>query len=1107
MRDSAFLRSINIQLDADHPERFKHFRPTSKSVRLLSALLEPRRGNAVFVVAPYGSGKSITTGYLGQLIENPANANDILRYIEPRLKKVSPRLGRKAQYRRTRRAEGLFVPLYGHVPSAPEALKTGILDAMRRMSLGRQARTIDGVRARDASDILDLVDTCVRKLQASGRDRLLIVWDEFGRHLQGLVSEGRPEELDVLQVLAEIVSRSSAVPVSLVLLLHRSMLGYATGLPPGLRREWAKIEGRFETFQYLDDSTELYELIGSLVAEDRGREPEGVDFGERAVRAKQVGLFPEVEEGRLASVLAAAHPLAPATLYLLPRVAARVAQNERTLFSFLQRTELHRPVPPRALYDYFRGDFRTDGGPGGTQRPWLETESALRKVSPGSPEEDALMSAFLLGLGLSGERSHATYAQLAFALETSGVRDGGEAQETIDRLVRRNLLVHRRHSDQVVTWHGTDSDLRGRLEDERKRSADDFNLASFLSRETPAPVWRPVEYNARRGVRRYLEAEYTTVAGLEAFWDHIRLKGWEPGTDGRVFHVLPEDDEDAARAGELVGGIDDPRLFVAVASDVTALRDAAVDLWCLLRMHVDQEMIGSDPLVKAELDHLTDDARTGLQPLVDRVLRPQPRGSRWFHKGVPLEATTVVQLRRVLSRTMDEVFPFTPEIDSEMVVRRSPSPIIVNARKKVELGLLERFGQGAVGIEGNFADMAIFRGVFLRTGLYRQNDQGQWGLASPEQVRGPGLAAVWGRVRDFFVQPGEGKTFGEFLDELKEPPYGVREGLLPLLIAAGLKAFPTAATVRRKGEFVDDLLPSVVEDMARNPQRYALDVVSLSRPQAEYLKGVLGLFANADTPAVVDGDLFKACMGAALAWKDALPEGVAGSRYVSEEARIFVKDLTEADPVGLFRDRLPELLGAMAEDTQRLVAGVRRIKSELESVAEVFRNEAVQALGQMLDMRGVPNGTGVRDQAATWAAYFSKSFRLQLPDHVTKGVLTRLSSPYRDDAALVNALSTLLLGRTLGQWDDSVVPAFRRQLRGTFEVIESTAVAVAGSKMLDAEAKKGLASMAEARTRSVAEHLAEVLGSEEAAVRLESIAAKLRRSQISALPAPNGGPP
>mgnify|MGYP004124642477 CR=1 FL=1 len=35
-----------------------------------------------------------------------------------------------------------------------------------------------------------------------------------------------------------------------------------------------------------------------------------------------------------------------------------------------------------------------------------------------------------------------------------------------------------------------------------------------------------------------------------------------------------------------------------------------------------------------------------------------------------------------------------------MVVRRKPTPVIVNARKKVELGLLERYGQEDLGIEG-----------------------------------------------------------------------------------------------------------------------------------------------------------------------------------------------------------------------------------------------------------------------------------------------------------------------------------------------------------------------------------------------------------------------
>ena len=1102
MKQNAFLRSINIQLDADHPERFKHFRPTSKSVRLLSTLLDAKRGNAVFVVAPYGSGKSITTGYLGQLVDNPIDANDILRYIDKRLTKVSSSLGRKAQYRRTSRRQGLFVPLYGHVHSAPEALKNGILDAMRRAALGRQARTIDAMTAENTDDALAILDVCADKLKASGRDRLVIVWDEFGRHLQGLVAEGRPEELDILQVMAEVASRSSTVPVSLVLLLHRSLLGYATGLPPGLRREWAKIEGRFETIQYLDDSTELYELIGSLVTEERSAEPAKIDFAEYAAQSKQVGLFPDVKEKRLAAILASAYPLSPATLYLLPRIAARVAQNERTLFSFLQSVKLDRPVSPRALYAYFRGDFRTDAGAGGTQRPWLETESAVRKVSPRSVEEEALMSAFLLGLGLGGERSHATYAQLVFALETSAVTDAAGARNTIDGLVQRNLLVHRRHSDQVVIWHGTDIDLRGRLEDEKRRSAADFNLASFLSREMPAPVWRPVEYNARRGVRRYLEAAYTTVSGLEAFLDEIRLKGWPPGTDGKVLHVLPEIDDEVAMARSLAGRIDDPRLFVAVAHGVSALRAAAVDLWCLLRMHADQEMISSDPMVKAELDHLTDDARTGLQPLVDRVLRPQLQGSQWFHRRTPVEATTTVQLRRVLSQTMEEVFPYTPEIDSEMVVRRSPSPIIVNARKKVELGLLERYGQEAVGIEGNFADMAIFRSVFLRTGLYRQEGD-SWVLAEPEELARPGLAAVWGRVRDFFVVPEEGKSFQQLLDELVEPPYGVREGLLPLLLAAGFKAFSAAATVRRRGEFVEDLLPSVVEDIARNPQRYALDVVGLSEAQEEYLRGILNLFDDESEQAAAGDDLFRACMGAALAWRHTLPEGVAASRYVSGEARALVRDLAEADPVALFHDRLPQLLGETVDEPERLVAGTRRLKEELDGVAGVFRDEATQALVQMLEIRGVPNGSGVRDQAAVWASCFSKSFVSHLPDQVTKGVLGRLRAPYRDDGALLNALSTLLVGRTLQQWDDSVVPAFRRELRNTFDAIETTAVAASRANELDAEAMKGLISLAEARTRSVVDHLAEVVGRGQAADRLEVIAAGLRESSV---PAASGEP-
>ena len=1057
-------------------------------------------GNALFVVAPYGSGKSLTAGYVGELVENRLAAAEALAKVEARIVSVDPKLSELARRRQVEGTRGLFVPLYGHVPSAPGALKDGILAAMRRVKLGRQARPIQQLEAKSAHDLTPLIAECSKKLDERGFDRLVIVWDEFGRHLQGLISEGRPEELDVLQVLAEVMSRPSAVPVSLVLLLHRSLLGYTSELPSRVRREWTKIEGRFETLQYVDDSNELYGLVGSLVQETRTADPADIDFSALSAQAKDIGLFPDVDSDHLPELLAAAYPLEPSTLYLLPRVSARVAQNERTLFSFLRWVSLEESVPPGAIYDYFRGDFQTDGGPGGTQRPWLETESALQKVEEGSIEEEALKGAFLLGLGLGGERAHATYTQLAYALEAT---EDGQVSSVLDSLIDRKLLVHRRHSDQVVVWHGTDVDLRGRLEDAIKQSSTDFRLAHFLTREMPPPVWRPVEYNARRGIRRYLEAEYVTVGQLKTFLggddaDQPKLPGLEewgrlgPGSDGQVLYVLPRSSTEVDEAIATAKMVSDPRIFIAIGNEIGTLREAALELECLLQMHSDHELIGSDPLVKAELDHLTDDTRIGLQRLVDRVLLPQSQGSSWFHRGEQISVTNVVQLRRKLSDSMAEIFNSTPEIDSEMVVRRKPSSVVINARKKVELGLLERYGQEDLGIKGGFADKAIFRCVFLRTGLYHEQ-AGRWALADPDDLKLPGLASVWKLIQGFFTKPGTGKSFRALIDELREPPYGVREGLIPLLLTAGIKAFPAAIALRKDRKFVDDVLPSVIEDTARNPDSYCLDVVGLTDRQETYLKGLVRMFrADLSDSSTKEGDLLRRCMDATLEWRDKLPAAVSDSRYLSREAREFEKQLSSPDPVHLFLEKLPELIGSPTHHPKKLLTGLKRLRDELESIETLFESQAIEALNQTLVSRGIRNGSGVREQSAQWANHFPKSFNKSLPSALTKAVLNRLRSRYRNDATLVNALSTLLIGLPIREWDDAKVPSFRRELRNAFEVIEGTALSMSGAVNLDPELRAGLIALAEAKAATIANQLADIVGAEKAADRLEQIAGDLR---------------
>lgn len=51
------LRSINVAFDASYPERIAHFRPTSKTVPVLRALLGQLPQRAFLITAPYGKAR------------------------------------------------------------------------------------------------------------------------------------------------------------------------------------------------------------------------------------------------------------------------------------------------------------------------------------------------------------------------------------------------------------------------------------------------------------------------------------------------------------------------------------------------------------------------------------------------------------------------------------------------------------------------------------------------------------------------------------------------------------------------------------------------------------------------------------------------------------------------------------------------------------------------------------------------------------------------------------------------------------------------------------------------------------------------------------------
>jgi hypothetical protein len=505
----AGLRSINVTLDIATPQRIAHFFPTAKSARLLRSWLHPDESSSYFVVAPYGTGKSLTATFFLQVVENLSKSGGVVGRISDRLTNVDKGLADELRSRIGSEQMPLFVrhgaavALSGFQPHLPTAIQKSLIASLKRTGNKKAATLVARRTVTSMDDVIALFSTVRDRFCPDPIERVAIVWDEFGRHLEELVLRGAAADLSDVQTLAEFCARTKRAPITLALLLHQGLIRYATNTSVTVQREWKKIEGRFETVQFVDDSKELYQLVSQIVRESRSMGPPEPDVVERSVRrCHEVGVFSDFSQHDTERMVSDSYPLEPMTLYLLPRVSSRVAQNERTLFTYLNWLDAATPVSPDSLYDYFSDGMRADTLPGGSYHTWLETESALHKARKGA-DEKTLKCACLLGLGLVGERSRVSRRLLECAV--SGYQGDKAARASVKRLIDAKLLLYRRNADSVSIWHGTDLDLRGRLDQEKERLGPRFDYVSFLTSEAPPAPWKPIDYNVEYGVERSFE--------------------------------------------------------------------------------------------------------------------------------------------------------------------------------------------------------------------------------------------------------------------------------------------------------------------------------------------------------------------------------------------------------------------------------------------------------------------------------------------------------------------------------------------------------------------------------------------------------------------------
>lgn len=946
-----FLRSVRIDADFGDLASLKGFvcPQSSADVLLTMARHVSATGQGAYTwTGPYGSGKSSLAVALCALLNGNAE-------LQREAGKV---FGRK-----------LTTTIRNALPTGTQGWR--ILPVVARRDdpvavIGEAAKQTGLVSRRprggwtESKLIAALTEAATEMPQTHGG--LVLFIDEMGKFLEAAAQDG--SDIYILQQLAEAASRSDG-RFLLVGVLHQAFEEYAHRLSHEMRDEWTKIQGRFIDLIVDTAGEEQIDLISRAIESDhRPKKPGALSSAVAGItRRERAG-----DAERLAGMLEACWPLHPVVACLLgPISRRRFGQNQRSIFGFLNSSERHgfqdfldcahtgELYGPDRLWDYLRVNLEPSilASPDGHR--WALAAEALERceASSGDSLHINLLKTIAV-IDLFKERSGlvANYRLLRTCFPETSDR---ALEKALTQLDAWSFTIFKKFLDARAIFAGSDFDI-----DLAVRIAldeiDDLDFKRLRSLAGLQPIVAKRHYHDT-GALRWFHVNIVPVSGLGEF-----VAGLEPenGAIGQFLLAIPTEGESEKRAEDLCRRA--PRhsdawdTVVGVSKRSWAIMPLARELFALDSVSNDHPELAGDSVARREVS-----ARiAALQSLLETELHKAFDNALWFRKNHPRERLQQADLNCIASDLADRRFSESPYLHNELLNRQKPSSNAIAAQNNLLRRMVLNEGEPRLGIAGYPAEGGLFASLLEATGLYGQHEQ-IWRFASPTTgVEDPyNLAPIWKRAIDY-VQENANRTVAvsELFDEWRKPPFGVKNGLLPILAVAFILSQRDKLAVYRGGIFRAKFDDVDVDYLAKDAAFIQLRWMDLSELARRLLSGMAQVVRDLDkTNELAHLEPIDVGRGLVAIYSQ-LPNWTKRTMRLSSNA-VNIRDLFKRahDPNQFLFDDIPRTLGegvslANEDDLHRTVGSVR---DGLEELVKAYASMLHRLRDLMLAELQVPN--------------------------------------------------------------------------------------------------------------------------------------------------------
>ncbi len=1046
-----FVRAVHLERDFDDVEALHDYVVTEATLdafaRIIDGLRVGSRQRAWRLTGVYGSGKSSFALALAQILSRPP------KQVPVRLRQFSKKCAAYC-------GDGGFLPLL--LTASRNSLARLLLErvigaASNMVKSGREPAFVREARAALCAAVApDLDASALRALDAlivhlenrKLATGICLIIDEMGKILEYAAMHPSRQDVYLLQQIAERSARTGAQPLVVVGILHQGFSTYASRSSLTLRKEWEKVAGRFEEIVMQPNLEQSMILTGAALRGTQRRPLEGKLKNQLSANARslsKLGWFGPLGEPS-SELLCGLYPIHSSAFPVLVRLFQRFGQNERSLFGFLlldepfglqdfmtENREVGSLYRIHQIFDYVSANFAPQlrHEPGSR---WDVLEALVSSYAARGSEDELLILKSIAVLNLLDSQGLlATDALLRLSLSLSANR----YERALTNLTKGLRIVYDRgHSGGYCLWSHTSVDLvdcysRAEREIGHTEAVADQVKQSLSSRPLVAR-----RHYIETGNLRYFLIQHVTAAEVAH-----SLDAYNPDqADGQIVIVLCDTEEQrVTMSGYLAARAPHEwpdQLLVAITPPLSGLAPLLHEerCWSWVSTHVPE--LGQDGFAMAEVSRLLDESRDRLRRALHELLGlgfgEVEVDVSWYRRGRPVGAGGSRQLLRLVSDICESVYSSGPSLRNELVNRAELSSAAAAARMRLIERIFAFPNEPMLGLDPDRKppEMSMYLSALHNSGLHGRVGKKGWGFRLPKDDicnLKPALTCVISTLKDAAEKR---VSLGRLMELLRRPPYGIREGLILLLIAVACAIDEQNIALYERGSFVRKVTGEHFARMTKQPDEYAFQYYAITGVRSALFRQLLQLLDSGHQPDAVN---LLDVVRPLLEFAGQLPLYATRSKRLGAEARaVRVALLVAREPAALIFDGLPRACGLVPfpaagrkhskADVERFLATLRAALDELRAAYFELVERLWAELAATFDYTGNPHSA--RPRLAERARRLLNTAR----EPRLKGFCLRLADAGLADEPWMESLASFVCAKPPKNWFDADADRFDEEL-------------------------------------------------------------------------------